>query len=159
MTREDVIDMFQQAAAAEQMQEPVRRYRELDRLYEAGLLSAGTRYPMRRYGAGSRWFFDWEHSCFNPAFRSTLGKNDADIDKLTTADRYIRVNHAINPAWQYFVRKVLIEDYSIDEFLSMFPIFNRTGEEKAVLLRTLNAALDQIAEAYECLDRKKTDRI
>lgn len=53
---------------AEVMQEPIKQERELDRLYERGLLGTDNRSVMRRYSAGDRFFSDWEHSVFNLIF-------------------------------------------------------------------------------------------
>lgn len=139
--------------AAEVMQEPLKPIRELDRIYSAGLLGENSRSAMRRYSAGDRFYTDWEHSQFNPDFRSLSGQNKYDIDRLTATDRYIKANAAITPSWQYFVRSVLIDNKSVDVFIRFHPIFNRTAEEKAVLLLTLQDALDQIAEAYEGMEK------
>lgn len=138
---------------AEVMQEPIKQERELDRLYKRGLLGTDNRSVMRRYSSGDRFYTDWEHSQFNPDFRSLSGRNEYDIDRLTATDRYIKANAAITPAWQYFVRSVLIDNKSVDAFIRFHPIFNRTAEEKAVLLLTLQDALDQIAEAYEGMEK------
>lgn len=137
---------------AENMQEPIPEVRELDRLYENGLLGEDNRSAMRRYSAGQRFYSDWQHSQFNPDFRSLYGQNEYDIDRLTATDRYIKANAAITPAWKYFVRSVLIDNKSVDAFIRFHPIYNRTADEKAVLLLTLQDALDEIAGAYEKME-------
>lgn len=141
----------------EYYQEPPVIERELDRLFDRGLLGQDGRTATGRYGAGSRFFHDWEYSCFNPDFRSGYGRNDGDIDRLTAGDRYIRASAAITKRWQYFVRKVLIDNVSIDDFMRRHPIYNRTVEEKAVLIMTLQDALDQIADAYEKMDKERKE--
>lgn len=140
--------------AAENMQEPILEVHEIDRLYENGLLGEDNRSAMRRYSAGQRFYSDWKHSMFNPDFRSTFGKNEISLDKLTAADRYLKAYRQIPAKWYYFVRCILIAGESIDEYIVRHPIFNRTAEEKAVLLITLQDALDQIAEAYEKMERE-----
>lgn len=140
---------------AEEMQEPIRQERELDRLYERGLLGTENRVVLRRYSAGTLFFSDWQHSMFNPDFRSCYGKNDDDPERLTATDRYLKVWHAITPAWRYFVRCVLIDGETVDDFMQRRPIYNLTAEEKAVLLLTLQDALDQIADAYEAMEKTK----
>lgn len=134
---------------AEDMQEPIRQERELDRLYERGLLGIDNRAVLRRYSAGDRWFNDWEHSSFNPDFRSCFGRNEDDPERLTASDRYLKAWNAITPAWRYYVRSILIDGETVDDFMAKYPIYSRTVEEKAALLLTLQDALDQIAGAYE----------
>lgn len=136
---------------AENMQKPIKQERELDRLYERGLLGTDNRSVMRRYSAGDRFFSDWEHSVFNPDFRSCCGKRD-DPERLTAADRYLKAFNALKPAWRYYVRCILIDGETVDGFIARHPIYNRTADEKAVLLLTLQDALDQIAEAYEGME-------
>lgn len=136
---------------AENMQEPISDVREIDRLYEKGLLGNENRLAMRRYSAGQCFYSDWQHSMFNPDFRSTFGKNEISLDKLTAADRYLKVYRQIPAKWRYFVRCILIIGESIDEYMLRYPIFNRTADEKAVLLLTLQDALDVIDGAYKTI--------
>lgn len=137
--------------AAENMQEPIPEVNEIDRLYENGLLGEDNRSAMRRYSAGQRFYSDWKHSMFNPDFRSCFGKRD-DPERLTAADRYLKAFNALKPAWRYYVRCILIDGETVDGFLARHPIYNRTADEKAVLLLTLQDALDEIAGAYEKME-------
>lgn len=140
---------------AENMQEPIPEVRELDRLYENGLLGEDNRSAMRRYSAGQRFYSDWQHSMFNPDFRSCCGKIDHDPERLMAIDRYLKVWNAIKPLWRYYVRCILIDGETVDGFIARHPIYNRTADEKAVLLLTLRDALDQIATAYADIEGQK----
>ena len=53
------------------------------------------------------------------------------------------------------MRCVLIDGETVDDFMQRRPIYNLTAEEKAVLLLTLQDALDQIADAYEAMEKTK----
>ena len=135
---------------AENMQEPLKQPpRQIDLIFEDGLLGADRRVAEDRYYAAQRWFNDWFHSKFNPDFYAVSGLSVKDDDELAADDRYLRVYWEIPIRARNLAYAVIIQDVPVSAYMRRFPIFNGTNEEKAALIRLLWLACDGMISGYE----------
>lgn len=124
----------------------------IERLYLRGRLGKGY-VALRRLRAAKRLAADYEFSGFLPSIPCCLnlgrggGKKEANVDKITAADRYVKAARACGPMMYPVVRHFVLDDLSLTDWaaVNLLPNNGRTAEDACA---RLCLALDRVYETY-----------
>lgn len=131
----------------------------IERLYLKGRLGKGVAAALR-LRAAKRLAADYEFSGFLPSIPCCLnlgrggGKKEANVDKITAADRYVKAARACGPMMYPVVRHFVLDDLTLTDWaaVNLLPNNGRTAEDAC---ERLCLALDRVREAYDELREKE----
>lgn len=140
----------------ELMQEPKpREQRSIEALWSEGRLGTNDKLAAARLTAGLRFWTDWYYSRFNPEYAPAHSGGYIPDDVLTPADRFLKVYQNISPDLRNIAESILIGNDTLDRFIARYPVLNDNAETRRAIADALVRALDQIAEAYDALDKNE----
>lgn len=133
----------------------------IEKLFLRGRLGTGA-VAVRRLRAAQRIVSDYEFSgfmpsipcCLSPRFAHAPSNRDANVDRVSAADRYIEASRVCGPLFFPLIRHFVLDDLSLADWAAVnyLPNNGRTADEACA---RLSMALDRVGQAYEALFNKE----